>query len=127
MAQPIDLDEYLPYLVNRLGAALAAEFEQSALVRHRLTIATWRDRHLYGCPGRPSMRQVVPALKERADVVARIVAARKSPAASFLTEQEWQRIARPDIADRDFSAMASTLSHDARRTAPPALTTLVFI
>jgi hypothetical protein len=31
-----------------------------------LTLATWRDRHFYSCPGRPSMRQVVPALKERA-------------------------------------------------------------
>jgi DNA-binding MarR family transcriptional regulator len=38
----LDLGEYLPYLVNRLGAALAADFERSALTRHRLTIAMWR-------------------------------------------------------------------------------------
>ena len=31
-----------------------------------LTLATWRDRHPYLCPGRPSMSQVVPLLKERA-------------------------------------------------------------
>jgi len=31
-----------------------------------LTLATWHDRHAYSCPGRPSMHQVVPALKERA-------------------------------------------------------------
>jgi len=30
-----------------------------------LTLTTWHDRHAFVCPGRPSTRQVFPALKER--------------------------------------------------------------
>jgi DNA-binding MarR family transcriptional regulator len=44
MARPpaLKLDGYLPYLVNRVGAALVARFTSQALARHDLTIDMWR-------------------------------------------------------------------------------------
>jgi DNA-binding MarR family transcriptional regulator len=38
----IDLDDYLPYLVNRVGMAVAARFTAETLVHHDLSIAMWR-------------------------------------------------------------------------------------
>jgi DNA-binding MarR family transcriptional regulator len=38
----LNLGDYLPYLVNRLGTAIAEAFTQDALREHRLTIAMWR-------------------------------------------------------------------------------------
>jgi MarR family transcriptional regulator, organic hydroperoxide resistance regulator len=37
----LNLDDYLPYLVNRLGARIAAAFV-AHLRKHRLTLAMWR-------------------------------------------------------------------------------------
>jgi DNA-binding MarR family transcriptional regulator len=38
----LKLDDYLPYLVNRVGAALVARFAGETLSRHGLTIDMWR-------------------------------------------------------------------------------------
>ena len=38
----LNLPDYLPYLVNRVGAALVARFTADALAQHDLTIAMWR-------------------------------------------------------------------------------------
>ena len=38
----LNLPEYLPYLVNRVGAALVLRFTEEALAQHNLTIAMWR-------------------------------------------------------------------------------------
>ena len=38
----LDLGNYLPYLINRVGFALVARFSADALSRHGLTIARWR-------------------------------------------------------------------------------------
>ncbi|HZD61447.1 MAG TPA: MarR family transcriptional regulator [Xanthobacteraceae bacterium] len=38
----LDLGEYLPYLINRVGSALVVDFGRSTLARHRLSIAMWR-------------------------------------------------------------------------------------
>jgi MarR family transcriptional regulator, organic hydroperoxide resistance regulator len=38
----IDLDEYFPYLLNRVGAALVTAFETEALAQHDLSVAMWR-------------------------------------------------------------------------------------
>ena len=38
----LNLPDYLPYLVNRVGAALVARFTADALEQHGLTIAMWR-------------------------------------------------------------------------------------
>jgi len=37
-----DLADYLPYLLNRVGAAMVIRFSEDALVRHGLSISTWR-------------------------------------------------------------------------------------
>jgi DNA-binding MarR family transcriptional regulator len=43
VARPhLDLSGYLPYLVNRVGAALVARFTADALARHHLSIDMWR-------------------------------------------------------------------------------------
>ena len=38
----LDLDDYIPYLINRVGFALVANFTADALSRHDLSIAMWR-------------------------------------------------------------------------------------
>ena len=38
----LELDEHIPYLVNRVGAALVANFTAGALQAHDLSIAMWR-------------------------------------------------------------------------------------
>jgi len=38
----LDLSEYLPYLINRVGAALVERFTQEALEGAQLTIGMWR-------------------------------------------------------------------------------------
>jgi DNA-binding MarR family transcriptional regulator len=44
MARPttLNLDDYLPYLINRVGTAMAASFETEALGRFELSIVMWR-------------------------------------------------------------------------------------
>jgi MarR family transcriptional regulator, organic hydroperoxide resistance regulator len=39
---PLNLDDYLPYLVNRVGVALALHFGKDALARYGLSIEMWR-------------------------------------------------------------------------------------
>jgi MarR family transcriptional regulator, organic hydroperoxide resistance regulator len=41
-ASKINLSDYLPYLVNRVGSAIAQRFTDEVLARHRLSIAMWR-------------------------------------------------------------------------------------
>jgi DNA-binding MarR family transcriptional regulator len=38
----IDLNEFLPYLINRVGSALALRFTDDRLAAHGLSIAMWR-------------------------------------------------------------------------------------
>jgi MarR family transcriptional regulator, organic hydroperoxide resistance regulator len=38
----LDLGDYLPYLVNRVGTIIADQFGEEALAEHRLSIALWR-------------------------------------------------------------------------------------
>jgi len=38
----LDLDEFLPYLINRVGVVLVGTFEADPLGRHRLSVAMWR-------------------------------------------------------------------------------------
>ena len=45
MAKPpakLDLGDYLPYLVNRVGTIIAEQFGAEALTPHGLSIAMWR-------------------------------------------------------------------------------------
>jgi len=38
----LELEDYLPYLINRVGAALVTRFAQDTLAKHGLSIAMWR-------------------------------------------------------------------------------------
>ena len=42
MSDRLDLANYLPYLVNRLGSALVENFTATALAQHSLNIDGWR-------------------------------------------------------------------------------------
>ena len=42
MSDRLDLANYLPYLVNRLGSTLVESFTASALAQHDLNIDAWR-------------------------------------------------------------------------------------
>jgi DNA-binding MarR family transcriptional regulator len=41
-ATKLDLGDYLPYLVNRVGSIIADQFGSEALAPHHLSIAMWR-------------------------------------------------------------------------------------
>jgi DNA-binding MarR family transcriptional regulator len=41
-ASELDLENFLPYLINRVGAAMVADFTAHALANENLTIVMWR-------------------------------------------------------------------------------------
>src|SRR5215831_5592385 len=53
---PLDLDEFLPYLVNRVGTVLSERFGLETLKPHRLSIALWRVMAVLASNG--SQRQI---------------------------------------------------------------------
>src|ERR1700674_1526651 len=52
----LELEDYLPYLINRVGAALVIRFAQDTLARHGLSIAMWRG--LAGLSTNGEQRQI---------------------------------------------------------------------
>jgi DNA-binding MarR family transcriptional regulator len=38
----LDLGDYLPYLVNRVGSIIAEQFDEEALAAHGVSVAMWR-------------------------------------------------------------------------------------
>ena len=52
----LDLDDYLPYLVNRVGTIIAEQFGDEALAAHGLSIAMWRVMAVLAANG--SQRQI---------------------------------------------------------------------
>ena len=42
MRSRLDLNEFLPYLINRVGSAVAVRFTEDPLAAHGLSIAMWR-------------------------------------------------------------------------------------
>jgi len=52
----LDLAEFLPYLINRVGSALVARFSEGALAATHLSIATWRV--LAALSNRSPLRQI---------------------------------------------------------------------
>jgi DNA-binding MarR family transcriptional regulator len=52
----LDLNDYLPYLVNRVGIIVADQFGEEALAPHRLSIAMWRVMAVLASTG--SHRQI---------------------------------------------------------------------
>ena len=67
MSNPhLDLDDYLPYLINRVGSALVADFGQGTLAPRRLSIAMWRVLAALSNDG--GRRQIDLAAKTSIDV-----------------------------------------------------------
>jgi hypothetical protein len=52
----LDLGDYLPYLVNRVGTVIAEQFGGEALAPHGLSIAMWRVMAVLAANG--SQRQI---------------------------------------------------------------------
>lgn len=52
----LDLSEYLPYLVNRVGMIVADQFDEESLAPHQLSIAMWRVLAALAASG--SQRQI---------------------------------------------------------------------
>ncbi len=52
----LDLDNYLPYLVNRVGTIIAEQFGEEALAPYRLSIPMWRVMAVLA--GKGGQRQV---------------------------------------------------------------------
>jgi DNA-binding MarR family transcriptional regulator len=52
----LDLGDYLPYLVNRVGSIIADQFGSEALAKHHLSIAMWRVMAALAASG--SLRQI---------------------------------------------------------------------
>jgi len=52
----LDLDDYLPYLVNRVGVIIAEQFGAETLAPHGLSIAMWRVMAVLSSAG--AQRQV---------------------------------------------------------------------
>jgi DNA-binding MarR family transcriptional regulator len=52
----LDLGDYLPYLVNRVGAIIAEQYSEETLAPHRLSIAMWRVMAALASSG--SQRQI---------------------------------------------------------------------
>jgi MarR family transcriptional regulator, organic hydroperoxide resistance regulator len=55
-ASKLELGDYLPYLVNRVGSIIADQFSAEALAAHRLSIAMWRVMAALAAHG--SQRQI---------------------------------------------------------------------
>src|SRR5262249_51356016 len=55
----LDLGDFLPYLVNRVGTIIAEQFGEETLAPHRLSIAMWRG--VVGLGGKGRQRQIDPA------------------------------------------------------------------
>ena len=76
--QRLDLDNYLPYLLNRVGFALVENFTAVALKEHGLTIDMWRV--LAALSNSDEMRQVDLSARTSIDpstmsrIVSRLVA-----------------------------------------------------
>src|ERR1700761_4295971 len=52
----LELDDYLPYLINRVGTIVAEQFAGEVLTAHGLTIAMWRVLAALAAQG--SLRQI---------------------------------------------------------------------
>ena len=67
----LDLDNYLPYLLNRVGFALVSSYTANALAPHDLSIDMWRV--LAALSNRGELRQVdlaaTTSIEDRKSVV----------------------------------------------------------
>jgi MarR family transcriptional regulator, organic hydroperoxide resistance regulator len=69
----LDLANYLPYLVNRLGSALVARMTANALAQHDLTIDLWRVLAVLAYRGAQRQIDLVAMTSIDASTVSRLV------------------------------------------------------
>jgi MarR family transcriptional regulator, organic hydroperoxide resistance regulator len=69
----IDLSDYLPHLVNRVGAIMAEQFGQETLAPHALSIAMWRALAVLAANGRQRQIDLADLTSIDASTLSRIV------------------------------------------------------
>jgi DNA-binding MarR family transcriptional regulator len=69
----LDLGDYLPYLVNRVGTIIADQFGAEALAPHRLSIAMWRVMAALAAKGGQRQIDIVDLTSIDASTLSRLV------------------------------------------------------
>jgi DNA-binding MarR family transcriptional regulator len=69
----LQLDDFLPYLINRVGAALVAHFTEEALARHQVTIDMWRVLAALADDGRQRQVDLAGMTSIDASTISRMV------------------------------------------------------
>jgi DNA-binding MarR family transcriptional regulator len=69
----LDLGDYLPYLVNRVGSIVAEQFGSAVLAPHRLSIAMWRVMAALASRGSQRQIDVVDLTSIEASTLSRLV------------------------------------------------------
>jgi MarR family transcriptional regulator, organic hydroperoxide resistance regulator len=69
----INLADYLPYLVNRVGSIIAEQFAAETLAPHRLSIALWRVMAVLAANGRQRQIDLADLTSIDASTLSRIV------------------------------------------------------
>ena len=69
----LDLGDYLPYLVNRVGTIIADQFGAEALAPHRLSIAMWRVMAALAANGSQRQIDIVDLTSIEASTLSRLV------------------------------------------------------
>ena len=69
----IDLSDYLPYLVNRVGTIMAEQFGAETLAPHGLSIAQWRVLAVLAAKGRQRQIDLADLTSIDASTLSRIV------------------------------------------------------
>ena len=71
--EKLNLADYLPYLVNRVGSIIAEQFSAETLAPHRLSIATWRVLAVLAANGRQRQIDLAELTSIDASTLSRIV------------------------------------------------------
>ena len=100
----LDLGDYLPYLVNRVGTIVAEQFGADALARHGLSIADWRVLAVLASNGGQRQIDLADLTSTEASTLSRLVS----------------RLIRTGLVTRTRSANNASNSTIARATSPPS-------
>ncbi len=71
--QKLDLGDYLPYLVNRVGTVIADQFGAEALAPHGVSIAMWRVMAVLASAGRQRQIDLADLTSIDASTLSRLV------------------------------------------------------
>ena len=69
----LDLGDYLPYLVNRVGTIIAEQFGEDALAPHGLSIAMWRVVAVLASAGQQRQIDLAELTSTDASTLSRLV------------------------------------------------------